>query len=104
MIPHEIACSNCGTTNIKCPRIICYQGGHKIEFGEHFSQALGKIVKNERELLAEAKDLGLEPLENASLESIQRDNEYNKKKIFDTNRRKALEGLDQSFSEIWRKG
>jgi len=100
MIPHEIACSDCGTTNIKCRRIICYQGDHRIGLGRHYSTALGKIVDNERELLAEAKDLGLEPLENASLESIQKDNEYNKKKVLNKNRTEALESLDEAFNKV----
>lgn len=42
----------------------------KKELGSFYSPAFGKEFKNEREQKAYAKDLGMSPIENASLESV----------------------------------
>ena len=69
--PHVISCSECPIP-LKATQIINFQGRHSLDIGRHYSPALGKYVRNERELRAEAKDRGLIPLENNSVESIRK--------------------------------
>lgn len=67
--PQSIICPHC---KLEAHSIISFKGGLKIDQGMHYSKALGKIVKNDKELKAEAKARGLIPMENASPESIKK--------------------------------
>jgi len=74
-------CKNCGQINFARamkPIISRVRIGH-IDSGRLQSVAFGKEFKNEKDMLHYAKHHGYEPLENASLESVQKSfTDYNK--------------------------
>ena len=69
-----IECPRCPTFQLTMLPVINFKqsGQFLIDRGRHYSTALGKVVKNDRELRAEAKDRGWEPVDNASAKELQK--------------------------------
>jgi hypothetical protein len=60
--------------------------GLKVDKGEFFSPAFGKVFKNEKDQKDYAKHMGLVPLENASVDSVhkwEKQNEIDREKKLD---------------------
>lgn len=62
----------CGILNITAFPIITHAPSFRIDKGRHYSPAFGREFKSEKDLRDYAKSEGYIPVENASVESVEK--------------------------------
>lgn len=92
--PLGTACKLCGTPNIKAWPIITKVNVGHIDQGPINSVAFGKTFKNEKDMKDYAKFHGHIPMENASIESVEKSFKNIEKEAQEKHYKEMAEGIE----------